>query len=489
MKQILVAIFCLIAISLNAQSWDIFTPVNGELHNYGGTSTAAGEYVVGLLREDDDFLKGHIVFIDKEGNYKLKTFLNDKYNTMLCGAIGFENGNALVVGGMNWAGEGKERSILLVMVVNPDLDVITEHRYEIDESLDHISSTAYLEYDENGDIILALQCGIMNNSVFKGVPYMCKLDTEGNLLKTKCIDEDLGISGRDITGMTMVPNSNQILLFASGLFYGANLGACYLDEDFNVLNKYLTHRGIFRYYSNFWIDNEHFIASTIETEDVGPYNIYDVTLYEVDKEFNYYNTLVLHRADTSTVTAQITSIVPINENYMYVAGFKPVFNSNVISDIVVWIVDKNLNVHGAKTLAWDNSYNYLLGCQGTTEEGGVILYGHSKLLDNTEMMSIWKLIPEDFGLSLSVNEVAQDNSKTAVYPNPTNEVINIPVRDLKGNYSISIWDMSGIKYFDMSVDKEGEELSVDVSSLPSGSYFYEIFVGKQRVKNGTFIKN
>ena len=41
----------------------------------------------------------------------------------------------------------------------------------------------------------------------------------------------------------------------------------------------------------------------------------------------------------------------------------------------------------------------------------------------------------------------------------------------------------------MSVDKEGEELSVDVSSLPSGSYFYEIFVGKQRVKNGTFIKN
>ena len=214
-----------------------------------------------------------------------------------------------------------------------------------------------------------------------------------------------------------------------------------------------------------------------------------MSLYEVDKEFNYYNTLVLHRADTSTVTAQITSIVPINENYMYVAGFKPVFNSNVISDIVVWIVDKDLNVHGAKTLARDNSYNYLLGCQGTTEEGGVILYGHSKLLDNTEMMSIWKLIPEDFGLSLSVNEVAQDNSKTAVYPNPTNEVINIPVRDLKGNYSISIWDMSGIKYFDMSVDKEGEELSVDVSSLPSGSYFYEIFVGKQRVKNGTFIKN
>ena len=106
MKQILVALFCLIAISLNAQSWDIFTPVNGALHNYGGTSTAAGEYVVGLLREDDDFLKGHIVFIDKEGNYKLKTFLNDKYNTMLCGAIGFENGNALVVGGMNWAGEG-----------------------------------------------------------------------------------------------------------------------------------------------------------------------------------------------------------------------------------------------------------------------------------------------------------------------------------------------------------------------------------------------
>ena len=32
-------------------------------------------------------------------------------------------------------------------------------------------------------------------------------------------------------------------------------------------------------------------------------------------------------------------------------------------------------------------------------------------------------------------------------------------------------------------------LSVDVSSLPSGTYFYEIFVGKQRVKNGTFIKN
>ncbi|MGN0032571.1 MAG: T9SS type A sorting domain-containing protein [Candidatus Limimorpha sp.] len=488
MKRILVALFCLIAVSVNAQSWDIFTPVNGALHNYGGTSTVAGEYVVGLLRDDDDFVKGHIVFIDKEGNYKQKTFLNDQYNTMLCGAIGLENGNALVVGGMNWAGEGKERSIVLVMVVNPDLDVITEHRYEVDESLDRISSIAYLEYDENGDIILALQCGIIHNSVFKGVPYMCKLDTEGNMLKTKCIIEDLGISSRDITGMTMVPNSNQILLFASGLFFDARLGACYLDEDFNILNKYLTRRGIFRYYSNFWKDDEHFIASTIESEDVGPYNIYDVTLYEVDKEFKYYDTLVLHRTDTNTITAQITSIAPIDENYMYVAGFKSVISTNEFTDIVVWLVDKDLNVHGAKTLIRDNSYNYLMECRGTTE-GGLLLYGHTTLLDNTEMMSIWKLLPEDFGLSLTVNEVAHDNSKTGVYPNPTNEVINIPVRDIKGDYSVSIWDISGIKYLDMRIDKEGDELSIDVSSLESGTYFYEVVVGKQRVKNGKFIKN
>jgi hypothetical protein len=74
----------------------------------------------------------------------------------------------------------------------------------------------------------------------------------------------------------------------------------------------------------------------------------------------------------------------------------------------------------------------------------------------------------------------------ALSPNPTTGLLTVQYPHLQANSSISFYDNMGRKVQGNSLNQETS--TIDISSLPTGIYFYQITSGKD-IFNGKLIKN
>ncbi len=70
-----------------------------------------------------------------------------------------------------------------------------------------------------------------------------------------------------------------------------------------------------------------------------------------------------------------------------------------------------------------------------------------------------------------------NTNRIELYPNPTSGIVNIATKDLKGSYSISLFDLLGKKiknYINLSKDVN----SLDLRDLNKGVYMIELTQGE-----------
>jgi sulfur carrier protein ThiS len=93
------------------------------------------------------------------------------------------------------------------------------------------------------------------------------------------------------------------------------------------------------------------------------------------------------------------------------------------------------------------------------------------------------------GKALSVNETVKDNLAMTVYPNPTQEQLTISLHqtDKGNNIALTVVDVNGNpvlkKQFKTSLSNS---YSIDVNTLPIGTYFIEVQANKRMVSK--FVK-
>lgn len=85
--------------------------------------------------------------------------------------------------------------------------------------------------------------------------------------------------------------------------------------------------------------------------------------------------------------------------------------------------------------------------------------------------------------SLSVNEIQSKKQQLSAFPIPTNKVLNI-INPSNGSSTVTIYDMTGKQVINKSFSSMDHQISVNVESLPKGTYLYRI--GEVSSK---FIKN
>ncbi|AZB11471.1 T9SS C-terminal target domain-containing protein [Chryseobacterium sp. G0162] len=85
--------------------------------------------------------------------------------------------------------------------------------------------------------------------------------------------------------------------------------------------------------------------------------------------------------------------------------------------------------------------------------------------------------------TLSVNEIQSKGKQLSAFPIPANKVLNI-INPSNGSSTVTIYDMTGKQVINKSFGSMDHQVSVNVESLPKGSYFYKI--GEASSK---FIKN
>ncbi|OIP03910.1 MAG: hypothetical protein AUJ97_03615 [Bacteroidetes bacterium CG2_30_32_10] len=83
------------------------------------------------------------------------------------------------------------------------------------------------------------------------------------------------------------------------------------------------------------------------------------------------------------------------------------------------------------------------------------------------------------------NKTENNNeNEVTVYPNPTNDIINVEIKNDYNNIIIVIYSISGKKLFEEKIKgKEKNAISVDISNYPSGVYFLKTILDNKTIIN------
>ena len=76
--------------------------------------------------------------------------------------------------------------------------------------------------------------------------------------------------------------------------------------------------------------------------------------------------------------------------------------------------------------------------------------------------------------SVTVEELDPDYLN--VYPNPVVDKVHITMKDIENYKMIQLYDFSGRSHPITSIDKRNDNLEIDMTRLPAGSYFIRIIM-------------
>lgn len=115
--------------------------------------------------------------------------------------------------------------------------------------------------------------------------------------------------------------------------------------------------------------------------------------------------------------------------------------------------DESINTTAEPIVILNDGYGYYLGIIGDDAISSMVL----------------KTVPS---AGLSVNENSVD---VTPFPNPTRDIVNIPLAGVDGSGSLSITDLTGKIVSTQTINAaNGSKLAVDVSDLPSGVYVFNM---------------
>ena len=491
MKRIILLILSFLAICVQAQQWVVSHPAGEGVVLVGGDCNGNGNYIVGACNNNgsSSYYDAYAMYVENNGDFIEKSLSFDGYKSHLCSAICLDDGNAFVVGVKGGTLTNHIYDTLWILVMTPELEIVEEHDYPIVEPYLTWTTDVYLEFNNEGDIIVLADVSEYDYPwMTNGVYAVFKCDVHGNMLQSKYFAEGHGMNGARPTGLIRVPNSDYMMMLGKGFFVTNSHSICYIDNELEKVDAFpLPWLEDVWNYTDCWKENGHFLMSSMSHHYGVVENSFYAAVFEVDDRGNYVDTLVYDRADTSDYTAQFGSMAYVSDEIIYIATYWESGQNEQPSDAVICLIDSDLNLKGTKRLKAEDIKIRIMHCQRTSD-GGCLVYGQCKKSYDTEMLYVWKLLPEDFVIPWTLNENPEVLPHHEVYPNPTKDCLNLVLdNDDDQRYRVSVTDMRGRKYFEHRFDNVGGLLRLDVSSLENGAYFYEIFDGRS-IQKGKFLK-
>ncbi len=86
------------------------------------------------------------------------------------------------------------------------------------------------------------------------------------------------------------------------------------------------------------------------------------------------------------------------------------------------------------------------------------------------------------GIAIDINPLL----KTNIYPNPAKNYINLEFEEAVENAELIIYDINGAKVYNQSCCF-GRKYIINTKSFRSGTYYFHLMLGNQRISSGSFI--
>ena len=101
------------------------------------------------------------------------------------------------------------------------------------------------------------------------------------------------------------------------------------------------------------------------------------------------------------------------------------------------------------------------------------------------------LITSDVDCDYEVLALDELSDVVKLYPNPANEEINFGLADipLDGSVRLRITNVTGQTFLDRKVCGEGNLLTIEITTMPPGTYCYTFYDNEKTLFSGKFVKN
>lgn len=494
MKKIFITIcFIAVAVILTAQQWNLtIEHLNDEFHICEGCCTANNETIfVGYWNSD-----AYIVKIDEYGNYIDNRLSVESRTLKLLTIISLENGCYFVTG----VSKSNDDDYLWVLVIDDDLNIVSEHFYEKEE--EYADSEFYLyggktAVDDDGTIIACVNVYmpfyIPETYRIRAV-YM-RFNADGERLNSVFISPgEYGSSlfystNFEMTSIMIAPNNDDLMVIGRGE------GNCYsflrFDYDFNMIQHNVIYEPTITWSTNdtdsdHWIDDNSILLVTYQHDP----DIHNKAMLVYGKasldDGIIYDDIWINKKDTLNYTIGSHSMCTANDTTIYLVSLARLGNWTAPANMEIYLTNKNLEILGTKYF-YDEMY-YCPFTAITTKDYGLVTVSRN----NDKRTHIKKFLREDFNpIPCSVSETLKEKITAAAYPNPTNGTLNIDISGISTNDNdvrFKIFNADGRICLDRIVNGTGNLLTVDVSGLQNGAYAFQIVKGNKTIISDKFIK-
>lgn len=490
MKKVLLIIMCLLTIGMSAQKWEFMYELSETTRLIGGCDTDEGNFVFGYFSDyGTPETNAYALYANMDGSYIGKSFVFDGCNSMLCRGIGLDNGNAFVVGLKGSSDNYKIYDTLWVSIMTPELEIVEEHNYPIEAPYKTWTYNVYMDYNNYGEIMVLAHVSERTNEWMTtvGVDVILRCDTSGNILQSRYYSDGQPAGGAMPTDIIRVPGTDNMMFLGKGFKTTGRHSICMIDNELNLISSYEIPINEDNWnHVDCWKDENHFLMSSQSYHGGGA--SYCASIFEVDMEGHYIDTLVYNHSNFDDYTALFGSMAYVNDETIYIATYHEAGIADLQSEAYILLIDNDLNLKGVKMIEYEDMKVRIYDIQ-TTSDGGCLIYGNCKKIGGLECIAVWKLMPEDFEIQWTVSPMSEASQHYDVFPNPTSDMLNIVLNDDNQSVRVSISDLGGRKYFERKMENESGLLEIDVSLLKAGTYFYEVVAGNKQIEKGKFIKN
>ena len=472
-----------LAITLPAQQWETSIELNGtDAHLLDGCCNTNNETVfVGRYGSD-----AYIVKVNEDGTYEEK-FFHDGNKTLIFSIVNaLEDGNYFVAG----LSRTTDDALFWVLILNENLDVVTEHFYENEEGYSDYNNFGNMRsmVDDDGTIVATTCFRDSGGGVcfFKGMLY--RFTAEGECIRSSLVSPEVFL-GYEPECVLNIPNSSDFLIA------GAGVGNCptliRYDYDFTLVDYNAIHEPVENghysepYYTDFWLSSEHLLM-------VGTYyplNIHNepfVCFGKIDMEATIREMTEIDKPDTLGYACLNHAMCTANDSTIYIVTQSVIGNWMGPRTLDVYVADKDLEILGNKSFY--NEMQYPMTAIVTNDDGLVTISD----IDGRAIL-VKKFLREDFNpIPCSVKDVPRDQIKALAFPNPTSDKLFVDISDIdtqEKQTRIKLFDMHGRICLNRIIRGEGNLLMIDLSSLNSGTYSYQITSDNKVLVCDKFIKN
>lgn len=467
---------------------------------------------VGRTSESSDYTrycKGVVAKVDADGNSVMREIqVEGKDMKYLCGTQ-LDNGNFIAFGLYDDSLQTYQR-YLRADVFDGELNPLYTNVYRTD-----VGGYGGIFGDDpfrNGDLWCAKNdmgnvVLVSNPSYFVSNPhggqYVANLrfyefNNMGDTLRSHTVVSDHAIGYLDRLFKT--PNENELACLT---YQGYGDAYWIVDSNLNVERKFYikpVHNDVNcsdARCDGHWYDGNQLIIDMEWNTGSGNDILYQHTLHKYKLDSNCQLTAELHLpcADSTNWAPYSVNTAYVNDSTIFAITYSGSWwAANDTYQLNVTLVDKDLNLLGRKVIK-KKDYCFVCdqpvplypnGCflpidlfSGSNYQGEEFQRYEVRPIFRDEIIITWDV----------VDEHQQTEAYGTAFPNPTNNILNIPVNGITPDVSrIRIFDALGQKCLDANIGKNGNLITIDTQNLEAGNYIYQVVSDGRIVTKGKFVK-